>query len=68
MGASASEQTSHLPTPNPSLGREGGSLADMAERAARLTGADNGFVFRYDGSLIHIASTYAEVAAAAFER
>ena len=30
----------------------------IAERAARLTGADNGFVFRYDGSLIHIASTY----------
>jgi GAF domain-containing protein/DNA-binding response OmpR family regulator len=30
----------------------------IAERAARLTGADSGFVFRYDGALIHIASTY----------
>ena len=30
----------------------------IAERAARLTGADSGFVFRYDGSLIHITSTY----------
>ncbi len=30
----------------------------IAERAARLTGADNGFVFRYDGSMIHIASTF----------
>jgi len=28
------------PTPSPSLGREGGSLADMAERAARLAKAD----------------------------
>jgi len=30
----------------------------IAERAARLTGADYGFVFRYDGALIHMASTY----------
>jgi len=30
----------------------------IAERAARLTGADNGFVFRYDGTLIHVASTF----------
>ena len=30
----------------------------IAERAARLTAANSGFVFRYDGSLIHIASTF----------
>jgi GAF domain-containing protein/DNA-binding response OmpR family regulator/anti-sigma regulatory factor (Ser/Thr protein kinase) len=30
----------------------------IAERAARLTGADSGYVFRYDGRLIHIASTF----------
>jgi signal transduction histidine kinase/DNA-binding response OmpR family regulator/tetratricopeptide (TPR) repeat protein len=30
----------------------------IAERAARLTGSHYGFVFRYDGELIHIASTY----------
>jgi GAF domain-containing protein/DNA-binding response OmpR family regulator len=30
----------------------------IAERAARLTGADSGFVFRFDGALIHIASTF----------
>jgi signal transduction histidine kinase/DNA-binding response OmpR family regulator/tetratricopeptide (TPR) repeat protein len=30
----------------------------IAERAARLTGAEYGFVFRHDGALIHMVSTY----------
>ncbi len=30
----------------------------IAERAARLTGADYGWVFRFDGNLIHVASSY----------
>jgi len=30
----------------------------IAERAARLTGADYGFVFRHDGALVHMVSTY----------
>ncbi|HVO06684.1 MAG TPA: GAF domain-containing protein [Burkholderiaceae bacterium] len=30
----------------------------IAERAARLTGADYGMVFRFDGELIHVASTF----------
>ncbi|MCW5661636.1 MAG: GAF domain-containing protein [Burkholderiaceae bacterium] len=30
----------------------------IAERAARLTGAHYGMVFRYDGALIHVASTF----------
>ena len=30
----------------------------IAERAARLTGAESGIVFRYDGERIHLASSY----------
>ncbi|HEX6974270.1 MAG TPA: GAF domain-containing protein, partial [Vicinamibacterales bacterium] len=30
----------------------------IAERAARLTGADYGWVFRYDGELIHVQSAF----------
>ncbi len=30
----------------------------IAERAARLTGADYGWVFRFDGELLHVASCY----------
>ncbi len=30
----------------------------IAERAARLTGAESGIVFRFDGELIHLASSY----------
>ena len=30
----------------------------IAERAARLTGAESGIVFRYDGEWIHVASSY----------
>jgi len=30
----------------------------IAERAARLTGAHYGMVFRYDGALIHVTSTF----------
>ncbi len=30
----------------------------IAERAARLTGAESGMVFRFDGELIHLASSY----------
>ncbi|HVE51305.1 MAG TPA: GAF domain-containing protein, partial [Casimicrobiaceae bacterium] len=30
----------------------------IAERAARLTGADYGMVFTFDGALIHVASTF----------
>jgi signal transduction histidine kinase len=30
----------------------------IAERSARLTGADDGSVFRFDGKLIHIASSF----------
>jgi len=30
----------------------------IAERAARLTGADYGWVFRFDGTLLHVASSY----------
>ena len=43
-----------------------GSVADpkpvfdiIAERAAKLTGAESGIVFRFDGELIHLASSYA---------
>jgi signal transduction histidine kinase/CheY-like chemotaxis protein len=42
-----------------------GSVADVApvfdiiaERAAHLSGGDYGWVFRYDGELIHVASSY----------
>ncbi len=31
----------------------------IAERAAKLTGAESGIVFRFDGELIHLASSYA---------
>jgi len=31
----------------------------IAERAAKLTGAESGAVFRFDGELIHLASSYA---------
>jgi GAF domain-containing protein/CheY-like chemotaxis protein/tetratricopeptide (TPR) repeat protein len=31
----------------------------IAERAAKLTGAESGIVFRYDGEWIHLASSYA---------
>ncbi|HQR11119.1 MAG TPA: GAF domain-containing protein [Casimicrobiaceae bacterium] len=31
----------------------------IAERAAKLTGAESGIVFRFDGQLIHMASSYA---------
>jgi GAF domain-containing protein/CheY-like chemotaxis protein/tetratricopeptide (TPR) repeat protein len=31
----------------------------IAERAAKLTGAESGIVFRFDGKLIHLASSYA---------
>ena len=30
----------------------------IAERAAKLTGAESGIVFRFDGELIHMASSY----------
>ena len=30
----------------------------IAERAAKLTGAESGIVFRYDGEWIHVASSY----------